>query len=143
MHPSGVNIPRNRRRHRRGDRRGSSLSGASTRGDLGWYGSSSSIPGRLRCAHISAQELVPRQQWPHPSPPWTPLQVPTHGLKGVAEFPAPLTGNPKRKTSGVSLPWAGARSGILTLRTVCISRLIHRPAGAQTRGDGGGKIQST
>jgi len=35
MHPSGVNIPRNWRRHRRGIGTGSSLSGASPRGDLG------------------------------------------------------------------------------------------------------------
>ena len=120
VHPSGVNIPRNRRRHRSGIGAGSSLSGASTTGDPDLYGSCS-IPGRFRCAHISAQELVPRRQWPHersrlfPPDTWTPLQVPTHGLRGVAEFPAPLTGNPVTKTPGVSLPWAGARSGIVTL----------------------------
>jgi len=74
-----------------------------------------------------------------PLPPRTLLQVPTHCLKGVAEFPAPLTSDPKRKTLRVSLQWAGAgaRSSILTFWTVHISRLLHRPAGAQTQGEGG------
>jgi len=55
VHRSGDNVPGNRRRHRNGVGAGSSLSGASPREALGWYGPCSSIPGWLRCTHISAQ----------------------------------------------------------------------------------------
>jgi len=90
------------------------------------------FPGTSPEAAMAAGEVTPL-------PPRTLLQVPTHCLKGVAEFPAPLTSDPKRKTLRVSLQWAGAgaRSSILTFRTVHISKLLHRPAGAQTQGEGG------
>jgi len=118
---------------------GSSLSGASPREAPAWYELCSFMPGRLRCAHISAQELVLRQQWPHERSRLFPPDTPSGAISSSEESAGILRTAHKlceMGTVGGQSPMAGPMQHPDALLADCLGA-GPSPCNLHTQGKGG------